>query len=150
MFCNTCGSSNAEQAQFCEKCGAVVSQSRVAAVGAGTPGSSGPSTTHQAPPAYPGQQAYNDPRIRGGQSGGSGQYAVGKSPILALLLSFLIPGVGQFYNGDAKRGVPMFLIGFFSYILLLIPILGWAIAFGVHVWSMINAYTVADQKTPLG
>lgn len=44
----------------------------------------------------------------------------------------------------------MFLAGVFSFIILLLPVIGWAIAVGIHVWSMINAYNVAAQKTPLG
>lgn len=34
-----------------------------------------------------------------------------KSPILAAVLSFLIPGFGQIYSGEARRGMGIFLIG---------------------------------------
>lgn len=160
MFCNHCGSPNADQASYCEKCGLAVSN-RAQAVAAGGPGSqsvsyssaqASPATGYPSPqPQYQAQAPYVDPRIRGGSpSSGSGIYAVGKSPILALFLSFMIPGVGQFYNGDSKRGFPMFLVGVFSLPLLAIPLIGWAAVVGVHIWSMVNAYNVANSKTPIG
>jgi TM2 domain-containing membrane protein YozV len=97
------------------------------------------------------QAPYADARVRGRVSvPKNALYATGKSPFLALLLSFLIPGVGQFYNGDAKRGLPMFLVGIFGYALVLLPMLGLFLVFGIHIWSMVNAYTVASGKTPLG
>jgi len=37
-----------------------------------------------------------------------------RSPALSWFLSFLVPGVGQFYNGDIGAGVTMLLIGIAS------------------------------------
>jgi hypothetical protein len=34
-----------------------------------------------------------------------------KSPVLAAVLSFLIPGTGQVYNGEVRKGLGFFLIG---------------------------------------
>ncbi len=34
-----------------------------------------------------------------------------KSPILAAVLSFLIPGLGQIYSGERRKGMGFFLIG---------------------------------------
>jgi TM2 domain-containing membrane protein YozV len=109
-----------------------------------------PVPPYQPQPQYGPQRPYVDPRVRGGGTGGPGVYAYDKSPFLALFLSFWIPGVGQFYNGDSKRGLPMFLVGIFTIPLLAIPIIGWGIVIGVHFWSMINAYSVAAGKTALG
>ncbi len=108
-----------------------------------------PTPQYQAQPQYQPQRPFVDPRMRGGGTRGSGTYAYDKSPFLALFLSFLLPGVGQFYNGDAKRGLPMFLVGVFTLPLLGIPVIGWVIVFGVHIWSMVNAYSVANGKTAL-
>jgi hypothetical protein len=34
-----------------------------------------------------------------------------KNPILAAVLSFLIPGTGQVYSGEVRKGLGIFLIG---------------------------------------
>ena len=70
--------------------------------------------------------------------------ATGKNPVIALVLSLLIPGVGQFYNGDVKKGAVMlgcFLVG--------IPLSGGVVSFGVWIWSMIDAYNVGSRKWPI-
>jgi len=73
-----------------------------------------------------------------------GPYVRGKSPGVALVLSLLIVGFGQFYNGDIKKGVLMFLGaligGLISYSLL-----WWIFA----IWSAVDAYRVASRKIPL-
>ena len=69
-------------------------------------------------------------------------YATGKTPWVAVLLSFLLVGVGQFYNGDSKKGAIMLVAG----IVLLVTVVGYI---GIMVWSMIDAYQVASGKSPL-
>jgi TM2 domain-containing membrane protein YozV len=62
-----------------------------------------------------------------------------KNPALALVLSLLIPGLGQFYNGDPIKGGVMLgvaLLG--SY--LVFP---WVI---MLIWSAIDAHLVASGK----
>lgn len=63
--------------------------------------------------------------------------AAAKSPGIALLLSLLICGVGQMYNGQVAKGILM-LIGC---VLLWFVLLGWI----VWIWSMIDAYTTAKK-----
>ena len=128
MYCPNCGSPNAEGARFCEKCGTSmgVPAAPMPPVGAPMPGPVGgpgmggaptagaaPQPQWQAPPQQtwqpPPPQGYVDPRAahRSGVAIGPDgkRYAVGKEPVVALLLSlfFVIP-VGQFYNGDVKKG----------------------------------------------
>lgn len=55
-----------------------------------------------------------------------------KSPGVALLLSLLICGAGQLYNGDVGKGILMFI----GCVLLWAVMLGWII----NIWSMIDAY----------
>ncbi len=59
-------------------------------------------------------------------------------PILAGALSLLIPGLGQFYNGEISKGVMLL----FSYVFLIMFWLFWI----VHIWSIIDAYMVAEQS----
>lgn len=58
-----------------------------------------------------------------------------KSPGVALLLSLLLVGAGQMYNGEVGKGFLML----FGCILLWLAFLGWII----NIWSMIDAYSHA-------
>ena len=125
MYCSNCGAQNADIARFCEKCGTGL---------VATP----------PPPPQP------ETRMRGVDSvpaptapgPAPGAHPVtGKNPVLALVLSLVIVGVGQFYNGDPKKGALMLIgaiLGFF--------ISGGLISFALWVWSMIDAYQVASGK----
>ena len=67
-----------------------------------------------------------------------------KSSGLAVILSFLIPGLGQIYCGQIGKGVLMvilsFIFGLLSFILIGIPfyIILW-------VYSMYDAYKLAEK-----
>ncbi|MEJ2625738.1 MAG: GYF domain-containing protein [Pseudolabrys sp.] len=63
--------------------------------------------------------------------------AAAKSPGIALLLSLLICGVGQMYNGQVGKGILM-LVGC---ILAWFILLGWI----VWIWSMVDAYQTAKK-----
>jgi TM2 domain-containing membrane protein YozV len=58
-----------------------------------------------------------------------------KSPGLALLLSFFVPGIGQMYNGQIGKGIVMLLLC----VILWMVLLGWII----WIWAMIDAYSSA-------
>jgi TM2 domain-containing membrane protein YozV len=64
--------------------------------------------------------------------------ATGTNPVLATILSFFIPGVGQFINGDTKKGAVMLVLA----IVLLVPTVGvgWL---AMQIWSAVDAYRVA-------
>ncbi len=67
------------------------------------------------------------------------------SPFIAVILSFFIPGLGQFYTGQLLKAVLLFLaalvFGGLSTILIGIP-------FYLIIWlySMYDAYTVAKAS----
>ena len=62
----------------------------------------------------------------------------GKNPGVAFILSFFLPGFGQFYNGQIGKGF-LYLIGFW--------ILIWTIIGGIIVWiaGMADAYDSANK-----
>lgn len=64
------------------------------------------------------------------------------SPILALILSFFIPGLGQFYTGQFLKAVLLFVVAgvfaFFWFTLIAIPLY-----LVVWIYSMYDAYTEA-------
>ncbi len=67
-----------------------------------------------------------------------------KNEVLAIILSFLIPGLGQIYLGDTGKGVLMivlFLIG----VLLTFICIGTIICLAVWIWSIIDAYETAKK-----
>lgn len=126
MDCAQCGTSNDNVSRFCKSCG-----SQLVA-------------TPPAPTAYTPAPLQPDPRIRGAVPAAPPQYATGRSPVVALILSGVIVGVGQFYNGDHKKGAIMFIAALVAAMFTFG--LGW---FGVAIWSAIDAYRVASGKTPL-
>ena len=123
MFCAKCGSPNNDGAAFCAKCGAALGTA-----GAGNPGAtaSGPETT----------------TMRGHASAATRTVA-GKNPTVALVLSIFLGafGAGQFYNGDWKKGLAMAVAT-----LVLGVATGGLVAFGIWIWSMVDAYQVASGK----
>lgn len=116
MFCSACGASNDATAKFCHACGTAIGMSE--------------------PPTSPEQSTMRGAGVR--QQQAVRATPTGKNPVLAAVLSALIVGVGQFYNGDVKKGAAM-LIG--------AVILGAATAgvlwLALAIWSAIDAYQVA-------
>jgi TM2 domain-containing membrane protein YozV len=72
-----------------------------------------------------------------------------KSPIVAVILSFFISGLGQFYNGEIGKGF-WFLIGYFVawicfWALIWLPVIHWLPTTVVWVWGMVDAYQSAER-----
>lgn len=121
MICSGCGKSNDDAARFCRYCG---------------------STLHTRKPDG-GETLHPDPVTT--------RYALGKSPTVALLFGIIpVPGLGQFYNGDFKRGVLVLILALIGYAMTpFAPCLS-ALALGaLWVWGWSNAHSVAARKTPL-
>lgn len=65
-----------------------------------------------------------------------------KSPILALILSVFFPGIGQFYNGQPKKGIILIIAAIISVALFIIMI-GAVLYLIVWVYALYDAYTSA-------
>ena len=138
MYCPNCGFDNVAGGQFCEKCGTRL------------PTTAPPGGGYAPPPPGGGQQYPPPPPYQGGAVSPGGRYAEGKTAGVALVLSFLLVGLGQLYNGDIKKCFAMW--GVFLVIILLAVFTGGAagfLGFGVWIWSMFDAYNVASRKSPL-
>lgn len=116
MFCVHCGTQIDDAARFCSRCGS-----------AATPA---PAYARQpnAMPQYS-QQGYGTAPQR------PIMVQVYKNPGVALLLSIIFPGGGQFYNGHIGKGF-LVLLTFW----LVIP----------YLWSWFDAYHCADRINRAG
>lgn len=143
MFCSKCGSPNDDTGRFCQKCGSPLA----------VPAPAAPAPQYAAPAQYATPAPPHDPRMRTTspppQAVEGKSFAVGKTPWVAVLLSVLIPGLGQFYNGDMKKGGIMIVAYIVSWALTAVVIGGLGV-FGVWLWSVIDAYRVAKGTAPLG
>ena len=93
--------------------------------------------------------------MRPNYGGGYGDYEwTRKEPAVSWLLSFLIPGVGQMYNGQVGKGVGM-LLGYMGSIGTALYVddldseirLGLAaVSLGIWIWSQIDAPVYASRR----
>lgn len=67
-----------------------------------------------------------------------------KSPGLALLGSFFFPGLGQLINGQVGKGIAMF-VAYLVSIALVLAIIGFVLVPAIWIWSMVDAYSGAQQ-----
>lgn len=118
MFCSACGASNDTTAKFCRACGAGLGSA-------------------PAPPTPPAQDTMRGAGERSTPS--ALRQPTGKNPVLAAILSAVIVGVGQFYNGDMKKGAAMLLGA-----VLLGAATGGLLWLALAVWSAVDAYQVAN------
>jgi TM2 domain-containing membrane protein YozV len=72
-------------------------------------------------------------------------FAIGKTPVLAAILSLLFVGLGQFYNGDKKKKALLMLVIAFLGLLLT----GGIATVVVWVWCPIDGHLLASGKIPL-
>lgn len=67
-----------------------------------------------------------------------------KEPLFALVLSFFIPGLGQLYNGDARKGIILF-VGAVVSALLMWVCLGFLTYLIIWLYGMYDAYVYAEK-----
>ena len=66
-------------------------------------------------------------------------------------MSLVVPtfAIGQFYNGDVKKGAVMLICSLIAIPLWAAAGIGSVLNFGIWIWSVIDAYRVASGKAPL-
>lgn len=69
-----------------------------------------------------------------------------KSPGLAAVLSFFVPGLGQIYNGQIAKGIVVFVIGplFFLGVLGWIGV-GYLLYVPLWIYAIYDAYRTAER-----
>ncbi|MEN6517837.1 MAG: DUF5683 domain-containing protein [Methanospirillum sp.] len=67
------------------------------------------------------------------------------SPLLAVILSFFIPGLGQFYTGQLFKAILLFILAV-VFAALSTVLIGIPFYLIVWVYSMYDAYTAAQKQ----
>ena len=98
------------------------------------------------PAPYPGQYPYPYPmQYPPGYGYPMVPYVRRKDPGIATLISFFLPGGGQFYNGQVGRGLAFLLVTIFVGFPLMFVGIGFFIALVAWIWSMIDAHACAER-----
>ena len=148
-YCSSCGSQVAEGVAFCPSCGAPIQKVAQAP----------PPQAPPAAPAYPPQPGFGAPgQYPPGYPPQPGQYPPGyapypqygpmpgeKSPIVALILSFIFTGLGQFYNGETSKGVVFLLVAVLLWIITFLFFFTCVILIPFWIYGMYDAYTRAEH-----
>jgi len=147
-YCSSCGSQVAEGVAFCPSCGAPIQKVAQA-----------PPQAPPAAPAYPPQPGFGAPgQYPPGYPPQPGQYPPGyapypqygpmpgeKSPIIAVILSFFLTGLGQLYNGEVSKGIIFLLVAILLWIISFFFIFTCVITVPFWIYGMYDAYTRAEQ-----
>jgi TM2 domain-containing membrane protein YozV len=70
-----------------------------------------------------------------------------KSPMVAVLLSALLPGLGHLYVGDTRKGTRLIAAGIASFFLAVV-VIGLFTGLAVWVYAMVDAYKAAARTNP--
>ena len=68
-----------------------------------------------------------------------------RSPILAAVLSLIVAGLGQIYNGQIGKGVIFIILQLINGALTTV-LIGWILLPIVGLWAVIDAYLIAKRN----
>jgi TM2 domain-containing membrane protein YozV len=68
-----------------------------------------------------------------------------RNPIVAAILSLIVAGLGQIYNGQIGKGVIFIIIQLINGALTAV-LIGWILLPIVGLWAMIDAYMTAKRN----
>lgn len=68
-----------------------------------------------------------------------------RNPILAAVLSLILSGLGQIYNGQVLKGVVFIVVQLINAALTAV-LIGWILMPIVGLWATIDAYLVAKRN----
>ena len=68
-----------------------------------------------------------------------------RSPLIAAILSLIVAGLGQIYNGQIGKGVLFIVIQLINGALTAV-LVGWLLLPLVGLWAMIDAYITAKRN----
>lgn len=68
-----------------------------------------------------------------------------RNPILAAILSIIVAGLGQIYNGQIGKGVVFIILQLINGALTVV-LIGWLLMPIVGLWATVDAYLVAKRS----
>jgi TM2 domain-containing membrane protein YozV len=68
-----------------------------------------------------------------------------RNPLLAAILSLIVAGLGQIYNGQITKGVIFIVIQLINGALTAV-LIGWLLLPLVGLWAMVDAYMTAKRN----
>ncbi len=68
-----------------------------------------------------------------------------RNPLVAAILSIIVAGLGQIYNGQIGKGVIFIILQAINGALTLV-VIGWILMPIVGLWATIDAYLVAKRN----
>jgi TM2 domain-containing membrane protein YozV len=68
-----------------------------------------------------------------------------RNPLLAAVLSLIVAGLGQIYNGQVTKGVIFIIVQLINGALTAV-LIGWFLLPLVGIWSIIDAYLIAKHN----
>jgi TM2 domain-containing membrane protein YozV len=68
-----------------------------------------------------------------------------RNPVLAAILSLIVAGLGQIYNGQITKGVIFIVIQLINGALTAV-LIGWLLLPLVGLWAMVDAYMTAKRN----
>jgi TM2 domain-containing membrane protein YozV len=68
-----------------------------------------------------------------------------RNPLIAAVLSLIVAGLGQIYNGQVTKGVIFIIVQLINGALTAV-LIGWFLLPLVGIWSIVDAYLVAKHN----
>ena len=68
-----------------------------------------------------------------------------RNPILAAVLSVIVAGLGQIYNGQIGKGIIFIVLQLINTALTFV-LIGWILMPIVGLWATVDAYLVAERN----
>lgn len=68
-----------------------------------------------------------------------------RNPLVAAILSVIVAGLGQIYNGQIGKGVVFIILQIINGALTLV-LIGWILMPIVGLWATVDAYLVAKRN----
>ena len=68
-----------------------------------------------------------------------------RNPIVAAILSVIVAGLGQIYNGQIGKGVVFIVLQLINTALTVV-LIGWVLMPIVGLWATVDAYLVAKRS----
>lgn len=144
VACKNCGRELPDNAKFCKECGAevVVEELGGESQFCSSCGFKMPMNLKFCPQC--GSPTSKAPHVNTVNNGGNSVVNKDKNPLLAMLLSLLIVGLGQIYLGLTKKGIILFVAAVISGILTLI-IIGYVFWLLIWIYGMYDALNSAQK-----